>query len=78
MVTKSELLPITIADHGPVIMEINLRRDQRETVWRLNNFFLGDQCFKEKIKCSIKSYFEINDNGGVTSTILWEAAKATI
>lgn len=26
----------------------------------------------------MKSYLEINDNGGVTSIILWEAAKATL
>uniref|UniRef100_A0A3B4TTN2 Uncharacterized protein n=1 Tax=Seriola dumerili TaxID=41447 RepID=A0A3B4TTN2_SERDU len=31
-----------------------------------------------KIKRSMKSYFEINDNGGVTSILLLEAAKATI
>lgn len=32
---------------------------------------------KQEVR-SIKSYFGINDNGGVTSAILWEAAKATI
>lgn len=26
----------------------------------------------------MNSYLEINDNGGVTPEILWEAAKATI
>lgn len=80
-VTKCEMLPITIADHTPLIMELNLSREQGETLWRLNNSLLallGDKCFKEKMKVSIKSYFQVNDNGGMTSTILWKAAKATI
>lgn len=45
-VIKCEILPITIADHAPVIMELNLKREQGETVWRLNNSLHGDESFK--------------------------------
>lgn len=76
-VTKCEILFIHIADHTPVIMELKLKNEQGESIWRLNNSSLGDHCFKEKIICSMKSYLEINDNG-VAPEILWEAAKATI
>ena len=77
-VIKCEILPIAITDHAPVIMELNLKREQGETSWRLNNSLLEDQRFKAKIEQSVKSYLEINDNEEVTSIILWEAAKATI
>lgn len=75
------ILPISIADHTPVIMELNIKREQWETVWRIKNSLLGDQCFKKKTKRIADVFFfflEINDKGGVTSTVLWEAAKATI
>ena len=74
-VIKCEILPITLANHTPVIMVLNLKRRQRETVWRLNNSLVDDQCFKEKIKHSMKSYFEMNDNGREISTIPWEVQR---
>lgn len=77
-VIKCKILPITTADHAPVIIELDLNREQGETVWRLSNSLLRYEHFKEKIQHSIKYYLEINGNGEVRFTTLWEAAKATL
>lgn len=77
-VSKCEILPITITDHAPVVMEMNMNVDKGETLWRLNNSLLGNPHLKDKIARKIKSFFELNDNGEVSDIVLWEAAKATI
>ena len=77
-VCKCEILPITITDHAPVVMELNMDVDKGETLWRLNNSLLGNPHLKEKLASKIKSFLELNDNGEVTDIVLWEAAKATV
>lgn len=77
-VFRCDIMPISITDHAPVIIELHLNSEKRETLWRMNNSLLEDRAFKEKMNISIKSFFEINDNGEVSNITLWEAAKATL
>lgn len=42
-VSKCEILPISITDHAPVIMEIYLNTEKGETLWRMNNSLLEYQ-----------------------------------
>lgn len=39
---------------------------------------LADVNIREEIKLALLEYFELNDNGMVSPSILWDAGKATI
>ena len=45
---------------------------------KLNNTFLNNQEFTEKIKREIKNYIETNDNENTATQNLWDAAKAVL
>lgn len=45
---------------------------------RLNNCFLEDQGFRDKIDQVIRSYCQETDNGEPTATVLCEAEKVMI
>lgn len=77
-VLKCEIYPIAISDHAMVTLEINLRLNRGETLWRMNNSLLGDKDFTEKIRSDFKAYLELNDNKDVTDITLWEAGKVTL
>lgn len=53
-VSTCEILPISITDHAPLIMELKWNIEKKETLWRMNNSLLEEKDFKEKIKNSIK------------------------
>ena len=46
--------------------------------WRLNDMFLNNQEFTEKIKEEIKKYLEAKDNENTMIQNLWDAAKAVL
>lgn len=70
--------PVTISEHNPVIMKINLGLDKQFRYWRLNVWMLTVPQTKQEIQDALKEYFSINDDGNVSPSILWEAGKATI
>lgn len=49
-----------------------------QALWRLNNCFLEDQGFRDKIYQVIRSYRQETDNGEPTATVLFEAEKVMI
>lgn len=77
-VKNCEILPTTVVDHAVMMVEMELGRIQGTSIWRFNNSLLRDNIFKDKIIRYFKNYIQSNDNGEVTSVILWEAAKATM
>lgn len=77
-VVNCETVPFPLADHSSVVLELNLHREPRITVWRFNNSLIMDQIFKEKITDSIKTFFQINDKREIQPVLLGETAKATI
>lgn len=69
--------PITLSDHAPVILKIKLGACAYFKYWRLNVSLLNNKEIVKEIK-HVKEYFEINDNGEVNPSILWDGAKAVI
>ena len=70
--------PITLSDHSPIYMSIHLDNEPRSLPWRLNSNLLNNSQIKEKIRKEIKIYLELNDNGEVTPSVLWDALKAVL
>lgn len=48
-VITCEIVPFLLADHSSVVIELNLYRALKISVWRFNNSLLMDQMFKEKM-----------------------------
>lgn len=70
--------PMTISDHNPVTMSIDLGLEPCMKYWRINVSLLTDAHIKEEIRSAILEYFALNDNGMVSPSVLWDAGKATI
>jgi len=68
--------PITISDHAPVRLKFQLGQGKQFKYWRLNASVINDCKAKEEIRQQLIEYFDINNNGLVTPSILWEGAKA--
>lgn len=77
-VITCEIVPFLLAAHSSVVIELNLNRASKISVWRFNNSLLMDQMFKEKMAEVIKAFLEINDNSEINPVLLWETAKATL
>lgn len=77
-VKECSIQSITISDHSPVTMKFNLGLEPCFRYWRLNVSILTDTLIREEIQTAIKEYFVFNDNGMVSPSVLWDAAKATI
>lgn len=69
---------ITVSDHAPVILSLELGRESFFRYWRLNVSILSDETVAKELKQNLKEYFQINDNGEVSPSILWEGGKAVI
>ena len=69
---------ITISDHAPVILTVEIGKDHFYKYWRLNVSILSNESVVNEIKQSLREYFDLNDNGEVSPSILWEGGKAFI
>lgn len=78
LVQHCELGTMDISDHSPIYMSMCLERKSRSTVWRMNSDILNNPQTKLNLENEIRSYLEINDNGEVTPSMLWDALKAVI
>ncbi|KAF7641859.1 hypothetical protein LDENG_00270150 [Lucifuga dentata] len=70
--------PITLSDHGPVRLKLNLGFERHFKYWRLNVSLLTNPATHQQLKQTIEEYFAINDNGSVSSSTLWDGAKAVL
>ena len=77
-VIECQIEPITLSDHAPIILKIDLGMYSFFRYWRLNVSLLNNTETVEDLRQQLKEYFEINDNGEVNPSILWEGAKAVI
>ena len=59
-------------------MSINLDNKPRSLPWRLSSNLLNNPQIKQNIEKEIKTYLELNDNGEVTPSVLWDALKAVL
>lgn len=77
-IKKCVIESMTISDHSPVIMALDLGLEPCMKYWRINVSLLTDARIREEIRLAISEYFALNDNGTVSPSILWDAGKATI
>lgn len=75
-IKESQISTIDLSDHSPIILIVDLERNIKNTLWRLNSYILNDSKTVEKIIRDIKEYLEINDDGTVKPTIVWDTLKA--
>ena len=69
---------ITISDHAPIILTLELGTEKSFKYWRANISLLTDNVVTQEIRNCIKEYFDHNDNSEVTPSTLWDGAKAVI
>lgn len=50
----------------------------KSTTWRLNSHILNDLNIREKFSKEIGLYFQENDKGDVTPSVLWDSYKAVL
>ena len=70
--------PIALSDHSPIYMTICLNINRRSTLWRFNSSILNNSITKADLKNDIETYMELNDNGEVSPSVLWDALKAVM
>lgn len=69
---------MTLSDHNPVYLSLNLSGKIKSTLWRLNTNIPNDEEIVNKLKFEIESYLEYNDNDAVSPVIWWDALKAVL
>lgn len=67
-----------LSDHAPVYTSVSLNRIHINTLWRLNSSILNNEQFIACIKIEIEHYLKENDNGEVSSSVLWDTCKAVL
>lgn len=77
-VIKSNIENITISDHAPIMLTLNIDNEPCFRYWRMNVSIICNENIVKEMKESLKDYFEINNNGEVSPTILWEGGKAVM
>ena len=77
-IKESTIEPVTISDHGPVTMKINLGVNNHFRHWRLNVSLLTDTNIRQEIQGALTEYFTVNDDGSVSPSVVWDASKATM
>ena len=61
-----------------VYLEVNLKPQEKSTLWRLNVGILNNKSIVEELKKDITIYQKENDDGEATPVVLWDALKAVI
>lgn len=73
-----EIGTMTVSDHSPVFLTINIDNKNKNSLWRLNIGMLNNEKVKEQIKLIIERFIKENDNGEVNPNILWDTLKAVL
>lgn len=67
-----------VSDHSAVYLTLHLDNQQKNTLWRLNTSILNSIEVQKQIRREFEIYLQSNDNGEVSPSTLWDAAKAVI
>lgn len=77
MLSDASIAPITWSDHAPVSLTMKLNSvPLRACHWRLNEYLLKNPDYREELRKSVSSYFELNAGSVSSASVLWEAHKA--
>lgn len=75
----AEIKAITLSDHAPVKIQVEIAGADRSRInWKLNDSLMQYPDVVEKIEQELKSYFKINDTEEISRPTLWEAYKTYI
>lgn len=78
-VTATEILPMLLSDHAPVLLTLSLTPTiPRSKRWRFNVFLLKNEQFMLSIIQELKLFIRLNDTPDVSPHTLWEATKCFI
>lgn len=77
-VIECNIEPITLSDHSPVALKLHVGQCNQFKYWRFNVSILNNETHKKEIQQEWENYIKTNDNGSVTPSILWDAAKAVM
>uniref|UniRef100_A0AAQ6ABA7 Reverse transcriptase domain-containing protein n=1 Tax=Amphiprion ocellaris TaxID=80972 RepID=A0AAQ6ABA7_AMPOC len=77
-IRDSKISTIDLSDHCPIILMVDLKRNIKRTLWRINSCILNDLKTVEEITRDIKEFLEINDDGIIKPTIIWDTLKAVL
>ena len=75
-ITDCKILPITLSDHSPVVVQWCLGQTKGSKNWRLNTSLLNDPTFVQFVKTELNNYLELNTHPETSPLILWDCAKA--
>lgn len=67
-----------VSDHAGVYLTLYLENQKKDTFWKLNTTILNDLTTRRQIQNEFELYLQSNDNGKVSPSTLWDAAKAVI
>lgn len=67
-----------LSDHSGVYVTLCLDGRRQKTLWRLNIGLLNDISFRKAMENDLALYLKDNDNGEVSPSIMWDAAKAVL
>lgn len=78
-VKKADVGSITISDHAPVFIDMEIVGSRRPPFqWKLNDSLIQDPEGPRNIAEELTSYFMINTQGETSPMMTWEAHKAFI
>lgn len=77
-IVKCDIGVKILSDDAGMYLTLYLYNKPKETLWRLNTCFLNDPQCQKYIKEGIKEHTNFNNNGAVSPSTLWDAAKAVI
>lgn len=67
-----------ISDHAGVYLTLHLDIKRKATLWRFNSGLLNETQFCKSVENEFKNYMNDNDNGDISPSVLWDAAKAVL
>lgn len=71
-ITDIEILPFTLSDHAPVLVEWDIGHRPTTKQWRLNTSLLNDKKFTSFILEEFKTYLDTNASPETNPLILWD------
>lgn len=72
-ISECKILPTTLSDHSPLLIEWHLGQKNLSKCWRLNTSLLNNPDFVQFVKTE---YLEFNSHQETSPLILWDCAKA--
>lgn len=72
-----EIKAITLSDHAPVAIKLEILNNRMGRNWRLNNSLIQDLVII-KIEQELENFFAVNDTPEILRSALWEAHKAVM